>query len=108
MKPFRGSSNAVDMIFVRAERSKKDEARKVLQELYDSTPKAYPQGKMLLFIPVKSRLEEGYTPSQRDKFLFHHNKYLGMEDCMAIFSFKDLNTMIMLKTGVKVTLHMLL
>jgi hypothetical protein len=63
---------------------------------------------MLLFISIKSRLEEDYTLSQRDKFLFNHNKYLGTEDCMAIFGFKDINTMITLKTGVKVTLHTLL
>jgi hypothetical protein len=108
MKSFRGSSYSVDMIFVRAECSKKDEARKVLQELYAGTPKVYPRGEMLLFIPVKSYLEEDYTASQRDKLIFNHNKYLGTEDCMAIFGFKDLNTMVTLKTGVKVTLCTLL
>jgi len=86
----------------------KGQARKVLQDLYDGTPKVYPRGEMLLFISIKSRLEEDYTLSQRDKFLFNHNKYLGTEDCMAIFGFKDINTMITLKTGVKVTLHTLL
>lgn len=80
------------MIFVRAERSKKDEARKVLQEIYDGSSKAYTRGEMFLFIPVKSRLQEDYTPSQRDKFIFNHNRYLGTEDCMAIFGLKDVNT----------------
>lgn len=92
LQPFRGSNKSIDMIFVRAERSKKAEARQVIQEIYDGPPKAYPCGDILLFIPVTSKLEEDYTPDQRDKFIFNHEKFLGEEDCTAIFGLKDLNS----------------
>jgi len=86
-EPFRGSSKSVHMIFVRAEHSKKEEARNVLQEIYDGSKKPYPRGDMLFFIPFWSKLEDYTHKHQRDKFIFNHEKYLGEEDCIAIFGF---------------------
>ncbi len=87
VKPFRGSSKSVHMIFVRAEHSKNEEARNVLQEIYDGSKKPYPRGDMLFFIPFWSKLEDYTHKHQRDKFIFNHEKYLGEEDCIAIFGF---------------------
>ncbi len=103
VKPFRGSSKSTDMIFVRAERSKQDEARKVLQNIYDGSRKSYPRGEMLLLIPIVSRLEDEYTPDQRDKFIFNHEKFLGDEDCTAIYGLNDLNTTVTLSNQAKVS-----
>jgi hypothetical protein len=72
IKPFRGSSKSVIMIFVRAECSKKDDARHALEEINDGSVKAYPRGKMLFFMPIMSKLDEDYTPQQCDKFIFNH------------------------------------
>jgi len=39
---------------------------------------------------------------------FNHEKYLGNEDCTAIFGFRDLYTIVTLKNGTSLTLRMLL
>jgi hypothetical protein len=62
-RPFRGPKKSVPMIFVTTECSKVDLVREVLQNLYDGTPKAYPRGDMLFFIPLRGN--DPYTPEQR-------------------------------------------
>jgi hypothetical protein len=47
IKPFDDSSKSV--VFVRAERSKKEDARHALEKIYDGSVKAYPRGEMLFF-----------------------------------------------------------
>jgi hypothetical protein len=71
-----------------------------LQKLYDGTPKAYPHGDMLFFIPLKGN--DPYTVEQHNKFIFNHETYLGTDDVIAIHGLTDLNTKITLKGG-KVT-----
>ena len=63
---------------------------------------------MFLFVPIVSKLEEEYTPTQRDKFIFNHERYLGNEDCTAIHGLEDLNTILLLSNNVKVSLRTLL
>ncbi len=99
-RPFRGPKHSVPMIFVTTEQSMTDLVREALQHIYDGTPKAYPRGDMLFFIPLKGN--DPYTPEQRSKFIFNHETYLGNEDVMAIHGLKDLNSEIILKGG-KVT-----
>jgi hypothetical protein len=91
IKPFRSPGKNVEMIFVRSECSKKELARDFFLSLYNGTPKPYPRGEMLLFVPVTSKLEDEYSDSQREKFIFNHTAYLGDEDCTAIFGLADLN-----------------
>ena len=55
IKPFRSPRKSADMIFIRSERSKKEEATQFFLKLYDGTPKQYPRGDMLFFIPVSSK-----------------------------------------------------
>ena len=108
VKPFKCPGKSSDMIFVRSERSKKDEATKFFLKLYDGTPKRYPRGDMLLFIPVTSKLDAEYTDTQRAKYLFNHQAYLGDEDCFAIFGLSNLETLLTLKDGKLTTIRTLL
>jgi len=108
IKPFRSPGKSEDMIFVRAERSKKEEVRKFFLDLYDGTPKKYPRGDMLLFIPVTSKLESDYTDNQRTKYLFNHTTYLGDQDCIAIFGLNNLTNEVTLKDGSIITVRTLL
>jgi hypothetical protein len=63
---------------------------------------------MFLFVPIVSKLEEEYIPTQRDKFIFNHERYLGNEDCTAIHGLEDLNTILLLSNNAKVSLRTLL
>jgi len=108
VKPFKIPRKSVEMIFVRAKRSKKEEARNFFLHLYDGTPKKYPRGDMLLFIPLTSKLEADYTDAQRAKFVFNHSTYIGNQDCTAIFGLADLNTEVSLNDGSIITLRTLL
>jgi len=108
VKPFKSKEKSVDMIFVRSERSKREETTKFFLKLYDGTPKRYPRGDMFLFIPVTSKLEAEYTDAQRAKYLFNHQAYLGDEDCVAIFGLSDLDTKVILTDNKEVTIRTLL
>lgn len=108
VKPFRSPGKSADMIFIRSERSKKEEATNFFLKLYDGTPKRYPRGDMFFFIPVTSKLEVEYSDAQRTKFLFNHQAYLGDEDCFVIFGLSDLETNVTLKDGKMVTIRTLL
>jgi len=108
IKPFRSPSKSSDMIFVRAERSKKILVQEFLLGLYDGTPKKYPRGDMLFFIPVTSKLNDDYTDEQRTKYLFNHLTYLGDEDCTAILGFADIMNEVQLKDSSIITVRTLL
>jgi hypothetical protein len=108
VKPFKSPGRSVDMIFVRAERSKKELVQEFLLNLYDGTPKKYPRGDMLFFIPVASKLENDYTDEQRAKYVFNHTTFVGDEDCMAIFGLVDLCSEVKLKDGSIITVRTLL
>jgi len=108
VRPFRSPNKSAVMIFVRAERSKKDVVQEFFLDLYDGTSKKYPRGDMLLFIPVSSKLENDYTDEQRNKYLFNHITFLGDEDCMAIYGLTNLNNEVVLKDGSTITVRTLL
>jgi hypothetical protein len=106
VRQFRGSKKSTQMIFVTAERSKQDNVRDIFKAIYDGTPKAYPRGEMMLFIPTRNG--EQYSNDQRDKFIFNHEQYLGDEEIMAIHGLQDLNTQILLKGGKSTSIRTLL
>jgi hypothetical protein len=108
IKPFRSPSKSSDMIFVRAEHSKKVLVQEFLLGLYDGTPKKYPRGDMLFFISVTSKLNDNYTDEQRAKYLFNHLTYLGDEDCTAILGFVDIMNEVQLKDSSVITVRTLL
>jgi hypothetical protein len=41
------------MLFVSSEKSKQEETSRLFKIIYDGTKKTYPDGSMLLFIPIK-------------------------------------------------------
>jgi hypothetical protein len=90
IKPFHGSNKSVKIIFVHTARSKKNEARSLIQETYNGTPKAYPWGGILIFILVPSKLEEDCMPQQHDLSISGHEQYLREEDGAVIFGLKCL------------------
>jgi hypothetical protein len=94
------------MIFVSAEQSRAQETIDLFKQIYDGTPKAYPNGYMLLFIP----LSEGQQPSPefRSKVLFNHSQFLGDEAAFSFGGLQDLKTLIKLKNGTTVQLQTLL
>jgi len=108
VKPFKSPGRSVDMIFVRAERSKKELVQNFLLTLYDGTPKKYPRGDMLFFIPIASKLENDYTDEQRAKYVFNHTTYVGEEDCMAILGLANLSNEVKLKDRSIITIRTLL
>jgi cell wall assembly regulator SMI1 len=108
VKPFKCPGKSADMIFVRAERSKKEIVQAFFLELYDGTPKKYPRGDMLFFIPITSKLENDYTDEQRLKYLFNHSTFIGDEDCIAIHGLADLDNDVTLKDGSTITVRTLL
>ncbi len=91
---------------LRSKRSKKEEARLVLQDIYDGSKKSYPRGDMLFFIPVMSKLDNEYTAEQQDKFITNHEAYLGDEDCTA--KLQDWNTKVELTNGNSISIRSLL
>jgi hypothetical protein len=108
VKPFKSPGKSIDMIFIRSERSKKEETTQFFLKLYDGTPKRYSRGDMLFFIPVTTMLEAEYTDAQRAKYLFNHKAYLGEEDCFTIFGLSDLDTKVTLKDNKAITIRTLI
>jgi hypothetical protein len=77
-----------------------------MKELYDREPKQYPQGSMMLFIPLTEWTH--YSPEYRAKILFNHDKFNGDEAAVCIGGLNDLKTPIKLKNGSTVSLQALL
>jgi hypothetical protein len=100
------SLTAKNMIFVSAEQSHVQETIQLFKQIYNGTPKAYPNGYMLLFIP----LLEGQQPTSkfRSKVLFNHSQFLGEEAAFSIGGLQDLKTMVKLKNGNTVPLRTLI
>jgi hypothetical protein len=103
---FKGPNKSTKMIFVCAERSKQIEAAPILLALYDGTSKEYPNGIMLLFIPLHNGIQ--YEPSYRQKVIFNHKQYLGQETATSIHRLRDLDTPVKLRNDQTVTLRLLL
>ena len=106
VRQFRGSKRNTQMIFVTGERSKQEEIREVFKLIYDGTPKSYPRGEMMLFIPTRNG--EQYSNEQREKIIYNHEQYLGEEEIMAIHGLQDLNTQVLLKGGKSTSIRTLL
>jgi hypothetical protein len=102
LSDFIAQNNKARMIFVSAEQSKARETADLFKKLNDGSPKAYPNGYMMLFIP----LLEGHQPSNEfcAKVLFNHEKYIGEEEAFSIGGFQDLKTQVKLKNGSTVSL----
>jgi hypothetical protein len=94
------------MIFVSAEKSRTTEVATLFSTIYDGTPKAYPNGAMMIFLPMHE--DTPYTPEYRQKLIYNHESFIGKEDAITINRLQNLNNEVRLKNGEKTTIRMLL
>jgi len=100
------SQKKTKMLFVSSEKSKQDQIINFFKKLYDGDTKEYPQGSMMLFIPLTESTH--YSPEYRTKILFNHDKFNGEEAAVCIGGLHNLKTVIKLKNDSTVTLQSLL
>jgi len=103
---FRASKKSKKMIFIHTEKSKQQEVAKVFSEIYDGTSKAYPNGIMLLFIPLHDNVR--HDAAYRQKVIYNHEQYLGDEEGITIFGLQDIDMVTTLKNQQHITIRMLL
>ncbi len=103
---FIGPNKKSKMIFVTSEKSKQQQLSEYFQTLYDGSCKEYPNGAMLLFIPLLENTQ--LTPEYRNKIIYNHERYLGEEAAICIGGLQDLKNITTLKNGMKIPLRMLL
>jgi hypothetical protein len=100
------SSSKTKMLFVSAERSKQEEVSKIFRYIYDGTQKSYPNGSMMMFIPIDVLYKS--SNEFRNKIQFNHDKYIGDETLFCIGGFQNLNNIVQLKNGKSISIHHLL
>jgi len=103
---FRSQKKSKKMIFIHTEKSKQHEVAKTLSKMYDGTSKAYPNGIMLLFIPLHDNIQ--YDAAYRQKVVYNHEQYLGTEEGISIYGLQDLDMVTTLKNNQNITIRMLL
>jgi hypothetical protein len=96
----------VKILFVSDEKSKQQEVSRLMKTIYGGIQKSYPNGYMMLFIPMKNITNS--TPTFCTKIVFNNEKYIGNEALFSIGGLYDLNTLITLKNGKKITICALL
>jgi hypothetical protein len=79
----------VKMLFISTKKSKQQEVIRLMKLIYDGTPKFYPNGYMMLFVPIQDITNS--TPAFRAKIVFNHKKFIRNE---ALFSIGGLNDLI--------------
>ena len=75
---FHGPKQSKKMIFVQTERTKQHEVAQVFTKIYVGTSKNYPNGNMMLFIPIHDNIK--YDPQYRQKVLFNHEQHRRNSD----------------------------
>lgn len=103
---FIASDKKTRLIFVSAEKTKTEEVAALFSKIYDGKPKAYPNGAMMLFIPMHE--DTNYTMEYRKKLVFNHDSFIGKEDAITINGLQNLNNEVLLKNGDKISIRMLL
>jgi hypothetical protein len=84
------------MLFISAKKSKVPQLTLFFKSLYDGKPKSYPNGTMMVFIP----LNDGTLSSAEyhSKILYNHEQFLGDQMALSIGGLQNLNNMIQLKS----------
>lgn len=82
MGDFMGNNKKTRMLMLSTEKSKQEQVSSFFKNLYDGTPKEYPNGTMMVYIPIADGVH--YTPEHRNKIIFNHEKFLGEEAAIAI------------------------
>jgi hypothetical protein len=103
MSDFLAAGKKTKVIFVSMEISEQQEMIGLFKQLYNGSPKAHPNGYMMLFIPLLEN--SAPTTGVCSKILFNHEQYNGDADAFSIGGFQDLKAIITLWNGDKVSLH---
>jgi hypothetical protein len=103
---FTGSSKKTRMLFISTEKSRQKEVATFFSELYDGSKKDYPNGAMMIFVPLYDGIS--ISNQQRDKIIFNHESFIGSEEAISIGGLSDLNTSIKIKGGHSISLRLLL
>lgn len=103
---FNAPNKRVKMLFVSGERSHQETLINIFKTMYDGAPKEYPNGAMMVFLPLTDGSQ--YSPEYRTKIVFNHEKFIGDEAAICIGGLHDLRNMIKLKSGHEVTIRTLL
>lgn len=103
---FIAEGKKAKMLFVSAEKSRKEDISEFFKQLYDGSSKAYPNGSMMIFIPLTDGTS--MSTSYRSKILFNHNRFNGIEEAVCIGGLQNLNNKVILSTGTVVTIQELL
>jgi hypothetical protein len=103
---FIAAGKKTKMIYVSVEQSKAMETSDLFKKIYDGEPNAYPNGYMMLLIP----LIDGQQPTTkfRAKILFNYDQYGDKEEVFSFGGLEDLKNQIKLRNGKIVTLCTLL
>jgi len=103
---FIANNKKTKMLFVSAEKSKQEEIVNLFKSIYDGSLKEYPNGSMMLFIPLQ---ENAHTsPNYCSKILFNHDKFHVKEAVVCIGGWNNLKTMVTLRNGRAVSIQSLL
>jgi hypothetical protein len=81
LSDFIASGKKTKMIFVSAEQSRFQEVSDIFKNIYDGTPKAYPNGCMMVFVPFANGNQESIALCQ--KILFSHINTMAMRRPLA-------------------------
>jgi hypothetical protein len=103
---FIADNKKAKMLFVLAEKSQQDKVVEFFKQVYNGSPKAYPNGSMMIFIPLRDGTS--MSTEYRSKILFNHDNFNGTQKAMCIGGLQDLNNKITLSTGNTITLRELL
>lgn len=94
---FQGPKKNTKMLFVSAEKSKQNEVATSFTNIYDGRDKTYPNGTMMIFIPLHQDIK--YSDDYRQKLINNHVAYIGDEEAISIRGLADLGTQVNLTTG---------
>ncbi len=89
---FLANQKKTKMLFVSAEWSMQEQIITFFKKLYDGKMKEYPQGSMMLFIPLTESTH--YSPEYHAKILFNHDKFNGEEAAVCIGGLQNLKMVI--------------
>jgi hypothetical protein len=88
------SSKKTYLLFVSSEKSKQEEVSALFKSIYDGTQKSYPNGSMMVFVPMADLCNS--SPEFCTKLQFNYKKYIRDETLFCIGGFKNLNNLVQL------------
>jgi hypothetical protein len=82
---FNTPDKKTKMLFVSAKRSKQEEVSNLFESIYNGTKKSYPNGAIMLFLPL-SEISNSSSDLCK-KIVFNHDKIIGDETLFCLGGF---------------------